>query len=146
MSEDFLSIGDRVVVLENDLHPEFEGQTGVIEELGAAFHFWVKMPDGIMYGFNEDELIAAPASGDGVADDSGYTELIDELSGRIKGLERERDAIRAKYLELVAMISYYTEDNKGLPYCRDIRGEVAKTAQLALDALKQANQQAAGAE
>lgn len=61
MSEDFLSLGDRVVVIENELHPEFIGQYGVIEELGASFHFWVLMPDGIMYGFNDDELELAPA-------------------------------------------------------------------------------------
>lgn len=38
---------------------------------------------------------AAPAA-DGGEDDSGYSELIDELNGRIKALERERDALASE--------------------------------------------------
>lgn len=45
---------------------------------------------------------------------------------------------KRKYLELVAMIVYYTEDNKGFPYCRDIRGEVAKAAAAALKEMQTA--------
>lgn len=63
-----------------------------------------------------------------------YAEQL-RMSVLIDELLTERADINRKYLELVAMISYYTEDNRGVPYCRDIRGEVAKTAQLALDAI-----------
>ena len=65
-----------------------------------------------------------------------YAEQL-RMSAEIDKLMADHKNVTAKYLELVAMISYYTEDNKGFPYCRDIRGEVAKTAQAALDALKE---------
>ena len=67
---------------------------------------------------------------------SMYVEQM-RLSGEINTLIVNYKDLQAKYLELVAMISYYTEDNRSIPYCRDIRGEVAKAAQQALDALKE---------
>lgn len=66
---------------------------------------------------------------------SMYAEQL-RLSALIDELLTERAEANRKYLELVAMISYYTEDNKGFPYCRDIRGEVAKTAQEALNQIQ----------
>lgn len=87
-------VGDEVVLLDGT------SLTGVvIEETGyldfseiAAIKYKVSVngSDGRWYSANElAPAQPAPASGDGVADDSGYTELIDEVSGRIKGLERE---------------------------------------------------------
>lgn len=67
--------------------------------------------------------------------ESMYAEQL-RMSALIDELITERAETNRKYLELVAMISYYTEDNHGLPYCRDIRGEVAKAAKEELDKIQ----------
>jgi hypothetical protein len=63
-----------------------------------------------------------------------YAEQL-RMSALIDELLTERADTNRKYLELCALITYYTEDNKGYPYVRDSRGEVAKAAIDAFNAL-----------
>jgi hypothetical protein len=136
---------------------EVEGSDDIPQETPYKVRgFWyhanelVLIADADVIEYARHEAPATEAARAGEGDDSGYSELIDKLSGQIKRLERENEAQAARIRELEAALTSIVRSwelgiEMGLPDDNTVRSMVG-IAKEALQATARTADGAAGGD